>query len=252
MKSDPSLSACLLKSSLLAIGTAACALALAGPALARIVTIDPPNSIATYAWSLNDKGEMTGFYFDGSDGTTKGFVRKPDGIITTFQHPTSKVTAAYGIDTRGRAAGYWSTDDGNFPGFVRTRKGTLKPFSVSEAVTGTFPVSMNANSSIAGEYYDTYDVPHGFLRTADGTIATFDVSGDTYGTFPTGINAGNSIAGHYGDSSGFNHGFLRTQDGAITAFDGARKASETFAMGINTAGTIAGYFQDSSGVTHGI
>jgi hypothetical protein len=150
MKIDLSLSTCLLKSSLLAIGTVALTLALAGPASARMVTIDPPNSIATYAWSLNDKGEITGFYFDGNDGSTKGFVRKPDGTIAIFQHPTSQVTAAYGIDTRGRATGYWSTDDGNFPGFVRTRKGTLKPFMVSEAVAGTFPVGMNANSSIAG------------------------------------------------------------------------------------------------------
>ena len=163
-------------------------------------------------------------------------MRTPDGTITTFDHPTSEVTATYGIDAKGRAAGYWSTDDGNFPGFVRTPTGKLKPFYAQDAVTGTFPVSMNATSAIAGAYYDAYSVPHGFLRTSDGAITEFDVTGDIYGTFPTGINAGNTITGHYGDGSRFNHGFVRTSGGDISTFDGAKKASETFAQGINTAG----------------
>src|SRR5437016_809475 len=139
------LSASVSKPSLLAT---VCVLALACPAIAKqnIVTIDPPNSIATYAWSLNNKGIITGFYYDGSGGSTKGFVRAGDGTITTFDHPTSEVTAAYGIDGKGRVAGYWSTDDGNFPGFIRSLNGKLHAFFADGSVTGTFPVSMNANS----------------------------------------------------------------------------------------------------------
>src|SRR5207244_2181979 len=149
-----------------------------------------------------------------------------DGTITTFDHPTSEVTAAYGIDGKGRVAGYWSTDDGNFPGFIRSLNGKLHAFFADGSVTGTFPVSMNANSDIAGDYYDAYDVPHGFLRTADGTITDFDVKGDTYGTSPAAINGADSITGHFGDSSGINHGFLRTSDGTITKFDAKKRTEE--------------------------
>src|SRR5436305_1704788 len=111
---------CISKYSLLVGGAGVCVCALTGPGLAKqtIVSFDPPSSIATYAWSLNRHGEITGFYYDGSGGSTRSFVRAPDGTVTTFDHPTSEVTAAYGIDNKGHAAGYWSTDDGNFPGFV--------------------------------------------------------------------------------------------------------------------------------------
>src|SRR5437762_913218 len=176
--------------SLLAFGAAVGFCAFAGPALAnpKIITIDPASSIATYAWSLNDKGVITGFYYDGAGGSTKGFVRKLDGTITTFDHATSEVTAAYGIDAKNRVTGYWSTDDGNFPGFIRSPKGTLKYFWADGSVTGTFPVAMNATGVITGSYYDTYDVPHGFVRTPDGKSKSFDVKNDAYGTSPAAIN----------------------------------------------------------------
>src|SRR5579862_4446656 len=161
MKSHTPNSTRVYRSSILALGTVACAWTLCGPALAKqkITTIDPPDSIATYAWSLNEKGVVTGFYYDSRDKTTKGFVRSSDGTIATFEHGKSKVTAAYGIDARGRVTGYWSTPDGEFPGFIRESGGKLKHFHVPGDVSGTFPVAMTAQTAIAGSWYDAYSIP---------------------------------------------------------------------------------------------
>src|ERR1041385_3737684 len=80
---------------------------------AQIVTFDPTGSIGTYPWRANADGTIAGFWFDSTDNTTKGFLRAPDGTITSFDNPDSKVTAAYGINNTGLATGYYSVDAGN-------------------------------------------------------------------------------------------------------------------------------------------
>ena len=48
-----------------------------------ITAFHKSGSIGTYAWSINAKGSITGYYV-GSDNARHGFVRVSDGKIASF------------------------------------------------------------------------------------------------------------------------------------------------------------------------
>jgi hypothetical protein len=166
---------------------------------------------------------MTGSVGDASN-VIHGFVRAPDGNITTFDAPGADLTP------------------GDF--------------------NGTFPAGINLFGTIEGDYFDASNVSHGFVRAPDGNITTFDAPGaDTidsgYGTFPQTLNDFGVITGFYLDASGVYHGFLRSPDGKFTTFDapGADLTQDhfngTFPIGINLLGQITGYYSDAQFVAHG-
>ncbi len=84
------------------------------------------------------------------------------------------------------------------------------------ASISTFPVFMNVNGLIAGNYSTSDNVSHGFLRTPDGSLTTFDEPDATSFTRIYGLNNAGEIAGSFFYASG-GGGFLRTPDGTFTA-----------------------------------
>src|SRR5262249_10538051 len=85
---------------------------------------------------LNPAGVITGSYADASN-VNHGFVRTPEGTITTFDVPGA----------------------GTGPG------------------QGTFSGGINPAGTIEVNYSDASALSHGFLPAADRTITTFDVPG---------------------------------------------------------------------------
>jgi hypothetical protein len=73
---------------------------------------------------LNDFGAITGYYLDANN-VYRGFVRNPEGKVTSFDAPAADTT----------------------PG----------------SYNGTFPVSINDEGAITGYYLDSKEVNHGFL-----------------------------------------------------------------------------------------
>jgi hypothetical protein len=121
---------------------------------------------------LNQLGAIAGIYSD-SNSVNHGFLRSPDGKITTFDAPDAGTQSYQG--------------------------------------TGCFsdcPVSLNDWGAIAGIYIDENYVFHGYLRSPDGNIVTIDPVGST-GTLPYGINDWGVVAGYYNDGNNVSHGFLR-------------------------------------------
>ena len=104
------------------------ALALAAPPAAaragtyNFVTIDGPAAVGyTYASGINDRGQVVGYYGDGSG--FHGFVRSADGkSFTTLDDPAGVfgTTAGTGINARGQIVGIYSDASGNVHGFVAT------------------------------------------------------------------------------------------------------------------------------------
>src|SRR5438094_9701737 len=206
----------------LALCLALCGLELGLSSIARAATFTTfdvrgagtGSGQGTLATSINPAGVITGYYLDAS-GAFHGFLRAPDGSVTTFNAPG----AGAGTDLR----------------------------------QGTFPKSINPSGAITGYYIDAGNVIHGFLRAPDGALTTFDApgAGAFLGTFALSINSAGAIAGYYfgGATLGY-HGFLRASDGAFTTFD-VPGGQSTFALTINDTGAIAGYSVATHLISHG-
>jgi hypothetical protein len=95
-----------------------------------ITTFEAPDALpggcctaGTVPQSINPAGAIAGFYYDAS-GEQHGFVRAPDGAITTFDVPGSTGTGfPISINPAGEIAGNYS--DANFVGhgFLRIPHG---------------------------------------------------------------------------------------------------------------------------------
>jgi hypothetical protein len=97
-----------------------------------ISAFDAPPEAGSYGFNcygdcffgLNDEGAMTGFYLDANN-VNHGWVRSPEGTITSFDAPGADLTP------------------NNY--------------------NGTFPVNINDQGAITGFYIDVNNVSHGFL-----------------------------------------------------------------------------------------
>jgi len=195
----------------------------------HIITFEAPgadttvgDNNGTYPSGINNWGVVTGSYQD-TNNTYHGFLRRPDGTLTTFQAP--------GADTG--------------------------PFN------GTFPASISDLGVITGSYADATGFSHGFLRSPDGKFTSFDVPAvGGYGTTPIALNLEGAVVGYYTDPNFLFHAFLRNPDGKFTTFigpsscdtNGSQGCFGSAAFNINLFGTIAAGYEDNSGnfVGHGI
>jgi len=242
-----------------------------------IITFDGPGAgtvfspacapfCGTFAYAVNDPGVIVGFYTD-TNIVPHGFLRTPDGNITSFDAPGAGLgfglnegTVAYSINNQGTIAGQFQDPKLVFHGFVRYPDGTITTFDAPGAGAGAFQGTLgegiNPAGAIDGFYYDASNVVHGFLRAPDGTFTTFDApgagTGAFQGTFPLekSINPGGEIDGYYIDQNYVLHGFVRARDGTFTSID-PLGSTFTIAGGINPAGAIAGYYYDANSVGHG-
>jgi len=219
-----------------------------------------------------------------------GFVRAPDGTISTFSAPDAgtEIYSAQGtqptsINDSGEIAGIY-IDSNNAPhGFVRSTNGTITEFNApgegvftndNDRTLGISTMNIDAAGDVAGSYFDKKLAQHGFLRAADGTFTTLDAPGAETGPCPTNGNGGvvlcgtfavvldasGDITGGYADSNGIIHGFLRpVKTGMMTSFDGPGVGSSgsmtgTLGLGINTSATgikVVGTYADANLVLHG-
>jgi hypothetical protein len=71
--------------------------------------------------SIDQAGDITGFYQDTATGFVHGFVRNPYGTITTFDPPEGTETNVTGINDGGAIAGFYQYygDFGHPVGFIR-------------------------------------------------------------------------------------------------------------------------------------
>lgn len=81
-------------------------------------TIDPPDSIYTYALGINNSGTIAGFWGNLSGGY-EGFVRTSDGVFTVVDFPGGLETQIDAISDRGDICGvYISPNTGQWTPFV--------------------------------------------------------------------------------------------------------------------------------------
>jgi hypothetical protein len=226
-----------------------------------ITQFSAPNAIQTEPAGINAQGSITGTYYVisvlGYPGpptyAVHGFVRSPQGVITTIDGPSTTETWATGINNAGTITGYYTGPHDVAQGFVRSPDGTFTEFGPPGVPCvvggcGVFPEGINTAGSIAGYYFNPNNVSHGFVRYPNGTFTPFDLPGSTR-TWVTGISADGSTTGYYLDANGVTHDFVRSPWGLLTTFDTAGSCPSgcfSYALSINAAGTVTGYYQNGN------
>src|SRR5262245_30377780 len=131
-------------------------------------TFDDPAALpgTTYAYGVNDSGQIVGWYYDGSgNGGNHGFLLS-GGTYTTLDsgaispsHGTP-VTFAYGINDLGQIVGttWQGTNSFLFSGGTYTTI-TGDPL----ATLGNYPSDINDAGQIVGYYIDGRGHYHGYL-----------------------------------------------------------------------------------------
>ncbi len=155
--------------------------------------------------SINTGGEIAGQYFYNGDTQVGGFVRCPDGDITTFEYAEGIVPTA--INQAGTITGWYGTT--GFHGFVRSAEGVITPFDPPGTIQTQY-ISINREGFVTGSYLASKPgIEHGFLRSPQGRLTTIDPPGSTQ-TNVTAINDLGVITGSYsGNIAPYGGAFLR-------------------------------------------
>jgi hypothetical protein len=226
------------------------ALAEQPPVTVQILAVfDYPDATTqTSPQSINERGDIIGFYNDAT-GATRGFIRFRNGNFSPpliDPNDDGSFTQARGINSNRTACGYYS-NTGLFHGFFLSGN-TYMTFDVPGA-TNTVISGINDAGDFVGEF-TTATTPFVAYSDIGGTIATINVSGATSST-AFAININNEIVGEYADSGSVLHGFYQASNGALTFPLDPPGATATFPFGINSRSMIVGRFVDSSSVAHG-
>jgi len=173
-----------------------------------ILTFTVPGSTSqNIPTDINALGAITGRYRETTASPFAGFIREPDGSITTFKvgSDTEPVAINSKGDVAGNASGY---------GFLRHDDGTVEIIEVPGS-TLTHVEALNSAGAVAG-YYEDGSGRHAFIRDAHGSLTTFDVPGAS-ATSATTIGPSGVVAGT-AQKDGCALGFVRESSGGITTF----------------------------------
>jgi hypothetical protein len=175
----------------------------------RFEQFDPPASTRTNPTGITPGGAVPGFFIDLA-GNIQGFVRAPNGAITTIDL-SPHFTSAQGINAQGVIAGPFGRN-GIIHGYVRSQNGSIVEFDDPAATFATVPLSINSAGAIAGLYADANDVFHGFERDAAGKFFHFDApdggTGRMQGTHTTTNNSSGEVTGYSVDDNNVARGFV--------------------------------------------
>jgi hypothetical protein len=119
---------------------------------------------------LNDWGGIAGTYIDGNS-VSHGYLRSPDGTITSFDPPGSQYTGCgsdcpVSLTDWGAITGIYFDASNVYHGYLRSPQGNFVTVDPPGSV-GTQPFSINNWGAITGNYLDATGVVHGFLRIPD-------------------------------------------------------------------------------------
>ena len=170
-----------------------------------ITTIDGPGQNYTYAWRINDAGQVNGYWFEDPFFITS-FRRAPNGTLTTNVFAGSPIgTVTRGMNEAGHTAG-WKWDE-NF-----VLQGVVFAGGATNIITvagwdNTLPGDINNLGDIAGTVNNGFTNTAGFFRRADGATVTFNPPGAVE-VEVFGMNDLGQVVGEYADAAGNRHGFI--------------------------------------------
>jgi probable HAF family extracellular repeat protein len=202
----------------------------------------------TYAYAINNKGEVVGFYTgDGCPQSACGFI-EIKGKFTSIECAVENATEVFDISNKGEIIGAYAFVTG-VNGFIL--EGNSSCFSLGDSSFNpplTEAWGVNDNGQIVGFYQNASGNYQGF-EYVNGKYTTISCAGFA-DTRALGINDAGVIVGDVWNTSTQRSGFMY-KSGKCTTFD-YPKAASTTAVGINKSGQISGWYVDSSGAIHGL
>lgn len=215
---------------------------------AQYTTINVAGATATMVGPVNASGEAGGIWID-ANGLRHGFLRTPDGAISSFDPKSSSSVQNVSLNDAGLAAGTVEDSQQHDHGFIRTPDGTLTSFDVPNSNSGsTFVAHINSSGQVSGRYYAGHH-GYGFIRNPDGTFLSYNAP-KAQTTVGGSVNDNGAIAGYYYTLyDSLPHAFIRNADGSFATFD-APGAHGTWGGTINAKGVVAGNYTDSRAVDH--
>ena len=215
------------------------ALMVSATANAKFKSFDLPDGQSeTDPYSINNNGDIAGYYWSSKDSTSHAFVRLADGTITTFEARGSGNTDTYAssINDGGAVTGTYIDQEGLPHGFVRKPSGKIIEFNAGGYET--YAMSINAKGWVTGFYAYEGLLTHGFLRAPDGTVTTLGLNAQY--PAPLSINDKRRVTGWYPPPNGGVTGFLISYDGK-TKLITCPNAYVTYPQSVNDEDFVAGY-----------
>jgi hypothetical protein len=215
--------------------------------------------------------EIVGFYTAPATNFTHGFLDS-NGIQSTIDDPlgsppnvTTPAQNLLGINNDGKAAGFWTDNNGHTNGFI-VDLNTLTFMEIPPATFGAMAVATQAsditdNNEVCGFWTDANGNNHGFtVFIVNGHFQMFQplvirgVGVTAVSTSPFGCNGRGEVVGSFIDSQGNNHGFIfdtmdfHLYDALGSSQNAAFGVKGTFINGINNQRAIVGFFSDGENV----
>jgi hypothetical protein len=223
--------------------------------------IDAPGSTFTKAYSINDAGDVAGYYSDGS--RDHGF-KFSNGNYTIIDPPGSLGTVIKSINNAGDVAGWYFDSDRVMRSFKFSNGNyTIIDPPISNP-RGNYATAINDGGDVVGGssgeiIYQNYAADtHKGYKLSNGNYTFFDqrlppppVPQSTT-SWATAINDAGDVVGY--DCSCYSSTLARTafkfSNGNYTIIDPPGSTNK-WAFSINNAGDVAGYYFDSNNRGHG-
>ncbi len=116
----------------------------------------------TIAWGLNNRGVAVGVYADRGFAY-HGFVRRPNGTISSFDVPGSTYTQLMGLNDRGDIVGLYQDTAGAVRGFCQCN-GRFVPLQPTADTEMTYPYNIDNAGRIVG-WFIASSGTYGFIAT---------------------------------------------------------------------------------------
>jgi hypothetical protein len=216
------------------------------------VAVNAPGASSTFAYALNDTGEIVGYITGGqcaviSDQSSCGFIDKK-GKFTYVACELENATDFFDVDNTGEVVGADSFY-GGVGGIIWEGSESCAPLEDPSGANSTEAWGVAAGN-IVGFYTDSAGNFQGFHYAGTTQAYTTISCAGWADTRAYGINGARVIVGDVSNStSGPFEGFVY-KAGKCTIFN-YPKAASTSAKGINKSDQVSGWYTDAAGKTHG-
>lgn len=201
----------------------------------------------SYATSINNRGQVAGFYDIG--GNQRSFMLTAGGLID-IGTLNGQQTIAKGINDLGQITGWSYSAAGQPHAFLTAANGRFMKDIGSQFGAGasSYGSAINGQGMVVGRFTDlTSGNWHAFITGANGSGFT-DLGALVNGNSEaTAVNSSGQAAGVFDTPDGFAHAFLTGANGAGMTDIGTLGGLWSLATGINQSGAVVGISANEAG-----